>query len=640
LFQFRRLQTRILVFFLSLLFTLLSIIFYNVDAANIRNARYHINEALELTVETFHATLNTRRERLLEKVRLLSSDFAFKQAFATNDHGTILSALENHQARVGANVMMLLDFENNTVIANTLHPEQTGTRFRHKHLIKTALNSDTGEIASIETINQEVFQLVIVPLFAPQPAAWIVIGFTIGDSFSHQIQQTTKTHVSLARKSLQDISIFASTLSTKIKASLRNNQKIDWSVKNETIPITINSEEYIILLVDLKNSPSSNLIAILQRSMTEAMTPYLSLRTKFIIIFSVSLVLALAGSIAIARSVTRPVQSLMSGANRIREGDYSTPVKIKQKDELGHLSHSINQAMKGLADRKHIRGLLGKVVSPAIAEELLRKEIELGGEEREVTTLFSDVRSFTSFCEKRNPKEILSLLNIYLTRISAVIDQHGGVVDKYIGDAVMALFGAPLKTDQDPENSVLAALAMQSALKELNTEFAHKNQPQLVMGIGINTGKVVVGNMGSETRLNYTVIGDNVNLASRLEGITKIYGVGIIVSESTKLACHSIEFLELDKVRVKGKEQTVTIYQPLGQRIRLSNSDIEMSNLYHQALQHYRQQHWLEAKSRLQGLYQRVPSCMLFQIYLGRIDEFIQHPPPANWDGTTNLETK
>ena len=640
MFQFRRLQTRILVFFLSLLFTLLSIIFYNVDAANIRNARYHINEALELTVETFHATLNTRRERLLEKVRLLSSDFAFKQAFATNDHGTILSALENHQARVGANVMMLLDFENNTVIANTLHPEQTGTRFRHKHLIKTALNSDTGEIASIETINQEVFQLVIVPLFAPQPAAWIVIGFTIGDSFSHQIQQTTKTHVSLARKSLQDISIFASTLSTKIKASLRNNQKIDWSVKNETIPITINSEEYIILLVDLKNSPSSNLIAILQRSMTEAMTPYLSLRTKFIIIFSVSFVLALAGSIAIARSVTRPVQSLMSGANRIREGDYSTPVKIKQKDELGHLSHSINQAMEGLADRKHIRGLLGKVVSPAIAEELLRKEIELGGEEREVTTLFSDVRSFTLFCESRNPKEILSLLNIYLTRISTVIDQHGGVVDKYIGDAVMALFGAPLKTDRDPENAVLAALAMQAALKSLNAEFAKNNQPQLAMGIGINTGKVVVGNMGSETRLNYTVIGDNVNLASRLEGITKIYGVDTVVSESTKEGCHSIQFLELDKVRVKGKTQPVTIYQPLGQHTHLSSTDTIMAERYHQALYHYQQQRWSDAKKLFAELYQTNPSYPLFKLYLTRIDSFILQPPPVTWDGTTTFETK
>ncbi len=175
----------------------------------------------------------------------------------------------------------------------------------------------------------------------------------------------------------------------------------------------------------------------------------------------------------------------------------------------------------GLAERDRVRDLLGKVVSPEVAAELLRKDVTLGGEEREVTVLFSDLRNFTSMSERLTPQEMLGILNRYFTRMDGIIEKHGGVVDKHMGDGLMALFGAPLANPDDADRAMKAALEMSEALDDLNWKWQKRGLPAIGVGIGINTDVVVAGNMGSETRLNYTVIGDGVNLASRLEGLTK-----------------------------------------------------------------------------------------------------------------------
>ena len=223
----------------------------------------------------------------------------------------------------------------------------------------------------------------------------------------------------------------------------------------------------------------------------------------------------------IARGVSRPVLQLAEGAREIAAGNYQHRVELKQEDELGSLAASFNQMSEGLAERDRVRDLLGKVVSPEVAAELLRKEVALGGEERQVTVLFSDLRNFTSMSEALSPQEMLGILNHYFTRMGAIVEKHGGVVDKYMGDALMALFGAPLGNPDDADRAMKTALEMTEALDDLNRQWHKRGLPTIGVGIGINTDVVVAGNMGSETRLNYTVIGDGVNLASRLEGLTK-----------------------------------------------------------------------------------------------------------------------
>ena len=212
---------------------------------------------------------------------------------------------------------------------------------------------------------------------------------------------------------------------------------------------------------------------------------------------------------------------LASGAREIAAGNYNHRVELKQEDEIGSLAASFNQMSAGLAERDRVRDLLGKVVSPAIASELLRKKVTLGGEQREVTVLFSDLRNFTRMSEAIGPEEMLAILNHYFTRMASVVEKHGGVVDKYVGDALMALFGAPVASADDADRALRAALEMTTALDELNQQWHRRGLPTVGAGIGINTGVVVAGNMGSEKRLNYTVIGDGVNLAYRLEELRR-----------------------------------------------------------------------------------------------------------------------
>lgn len=221
----------------------------------------------------------------------------------------------------------------------------------------------------------------------------------------------------------------------------------------------------------------------------------------------------------------------------------------------------------GLAERDKVRDLLGKVTSPAIAAELTRRKLQLGGEEKKVTILFSDLRNFTPLSEALEPAELLEVLNAYLTSMSQVVDRHGGVIDKYIGDALMALFGAPLEMPDQVVQALDTAVEMRAALAELNQRLFRGRGFSLDFGVGIHTANVVAGNIGSPQRYNYTVIGDGVNVASRLQTLTRdpAYDTDIIVSDTTlRESTASFRTRSLGEVPVKGKQQPVLIHALLG----------------------------------------------------------------------------
>ena len=273
---------------------------------------------------------------------------------------------------------------------------------------------------------------------------------------------------------------------------------------------------------------------------------------------------ALSGFI-FARGVSQPVQELAEHTKHIAAGDYERRIELRRDDELGRLATAFNEMSAGLAERDRVRDLLDKNVSPEVAAQLMRDGAALGGQEREVTILFADLRGFTTLSEKLSPPELLALLNRYLDRMSAAIEAQGGVIDKFIGDEIMALFGAPVAQGDAADRALAAALAMQRALAELNRELAAEGRAPLHVGTGINTARVVAGNIGSHRRLNYSVIGDGVNVAARLQTETRKpeHRTDIITSRATLDArrdSSAVATRPLGTVQVKGRNEPVEIF--------------------------------------------------------------------------------
>jgi adenylate cyclase len=292
--------------------------------------------------------------------------------------------------------------------------------------------------------------------------------------------------------------------------------------------------------------------------------------------------------------------------------------------------------------KRQITGLFGQYVPPELVDEMSAnpENFSMEGESREMTVLFSDVRGFTTISEGLSPKELSKLMNEYMTPMTRIIHKHRGTIDKYIGDAIMAFWGAPVRDPDHARNAVLAGLEMQATLAVLRPQFIERGWPEVKIGVGINTGVMSVGNMGSEFRMAYTVMGDAVNLGSRLEGITKQYGVGFIISESTQRAVPEVLCRELDRVRVKGKDEPVVIYEPLGLREQVEKSVESELQLFEEALKLYRAQNWDMAEMQLLNLQKAAPDCMLYQLYLERIAHFRTEPPEADWDGVFVFHTK
>ncbi|MFH2140097.1 MAG: adenylate/guanylate cyclase domain-containing protein [Pseudomonadota bacterium] len=292
--------------------------------------------------------------------------------------------------------------------------------------------------------------------------------------------------------------------------------------------------------------------------------------------------------------------------------------------------------------KRQITGLFGQYVPGELVDEMAKRpeSVSMEGDSREMTILFSDVRSFTTISEGLDPKELSQLMNEFLTPLSRVIYKQRGTIDKYMGDCIMAFWGAPLPDPDHAHHAVLAGMEMQRALNELQPQFKVKGWPEIHIGVGVNTGRVSVGNMGSEVRVAYTVMGDAVNLASRLEGITKEYGVLMLVGETTKQATPQIVYREVDMVRVKGKEHPVAIFEPHGLVGEVGKEKLDEIKLFHQALRTYRKQDWDKADLELLSLQNMSPDCKLYRVYAERVTYYRNNPPGDDWDGAFTFKTK
>ena len=300
-------------------------------------------------------------------------------------------------------------------------------------------------------------------------------------------------------------------------------------------------------------------------------------------------------------------------------------------------------------NKRSITKLFGHYVPPEVVSEMARQpdDVTLEGQAREMTVLFSDVRGFTSMSEGLEPKELSTLMNELLTPMTQAIHDNRGTIDKYMGDAIMAFWGAPLAHTDHAHAGIETAHSMIRGLFEMNKEFAGRGWPKIKLGVGVNTGTMNVGNMGSEFRMAYTVLGDAVNLGSRLEGLTKNYGVSIVVGETTRSAAPDFSFLELDRVRVKGRDEAVGIYEPLALSSEISEAENDFRIQFHKALVLYWAQQWDEAEAILRKLAAAAaaPDSVdwhgaLYEVYLRRIEDYRRSPPGPNWDGVFTHQSK
>ena len=292
--------------------------------------------------------------------------------------------------------------------------------------------------------------------------------------------------------------------------------------------------------------------------------------------------------------------------------------------------------------RRLMSGLFGTYVPKELVAEMSKnpEEYSMRGESRDMTVLFSDVRDFTSISEGLTPEGLKDMMNAYLTEMTEVIQEKRGTIDKYIGDAIMAFWGAPLSDPEHAIHGVDAALAMQKRIRGMDTDFVKRGWPLLHIGVGLNCGEMNVGDMGSKFRRAYTVMGDSVNIASRLEGLTKEYGIGILVTENIVKAAQGFVYRETDKVVVKGRQEGLSIYEPIGKVGEVGETQLQEIDRFHKALELYRKQRWDEAETLLKSLAAAAPESKLYKLYLKRIAHFRENPPGVAWNGLWVFTTK
>ena len=337
----------------------------------------------------------------------------------------------------------------------------------------------------------------------------------------------------------------------------------------------------------------------------------------------------------------REVKFVREAGEAIPLGITSSLLRDEHGEEYGVVS--VFSDLREAKKRQFLQETLTRYVTRQVVDLILEdpENIILDGEEREASVLFCDIRGFTTFSETMMPKELVQMLREYFSLMVDAVFSQQGTVDKFIGDCIMAIFGAPTPQADHAERAARTALAMRDAVEAFNETRLQDGLEPIQIGVGINTGNVVVGNIGSEQRLEYTAIGDAVNLASRLEGINKQYGTCIIISESSALQLSDAVILrELDEVRVKGKREPVKIYEVMGIRDEIPARLKSARLTFMQGIRFYKERAWDLARQEFQQVLEELTDDTPSRVYIERCRVYTQNPPPENWDGVFEMTTK
>ena len=351
----------------------------------------------------------------------------------------------------------------------------------------------------------------------------------------------------------------------------------------------------------------------------------------------------------VSSGISRPVRQLLEGTRDIEAGRLDRPISVNTRDEIGELTAAFNRMVEQLRRNEQIRETFGRYFDPKIVAGIVDQHGRVGteGQRQVMTVLFCDMKGFTHLSEGVTPQGLVKIMNFYLSTMSEPIREHRGIIDKYIGDAIMAYWGAPFV--EESEHARLACLAAAGMIDRVTT--LRKELPEILgvrsipmecdIRIGIATGEVLAGSMGSKFMMSYTIMGDKVNLASRLEVANKEYGTRSLVSETTIAAAgDAVEAREIDRLVVLGQTRPQAVFEVLGKQGALTANQVALRNCYAEGLAAYRARRWEEARNAFNAALEAAPDDGPSLTLLGRIEKLESNPPPSDWDGAWQMDHK
>jgi adenylate cyclase len=589
------LRTKIFIAFSVLILAVLLATLGLTQLVVTRSAEETLGRELQTTGQVFESLMKERAARLQTNSTLLASDFALKRVIATHfdpvnyDPATLASAGLSYRERIGVELVWMTD-EAGLLLAASPANRRVNQSIAQLSPLSQALQTEEATTAVVQ-IDDGLYQLVAVPVFAPDVIGFLLLGQAIDDSVAARLKADTGSEITF----LTPTRVFASSWASP-RRKLLVTSRLQPAAPSQSAPhaahgwpwmdtpglreagtaqrnaphgrpqpylATIDGERFLSVAEPIAaNLPQ--LRALVQGSYDRALAPLHALQWRILLIGIVALTGALLVGISLAAGIIKPVRTLVGAMHRVLRGDLRHHAQVDRGDEIGFLARSFNEMVDGLREREHIKNTFGRFVSRDVAEAVLDGRVPLGGERLDVSILFQDIRGFTALSEQLDPAALLRVLNQLFTEVVAAVEAEGGMVKQFTGDGVMALFGAPQALPDHCERAVRAAVGIVSRLENVNHLLRSQGVPALQIGVGVHTGAVVAGLIGPDERVEYGVVGEPVNLASRVEGLTRDLAATILVSKD--IAAHlGPQFLlgRAALLPVKGRAQPVQVVEVL-----------------------------------------------------------------------------
>ena len=640
------LRGKIFAAFFGILVLLMGGTIYYTNSQTTEFQTTQITSQLRSTRIGFDRKFEIERASLLKLVRTITSNQKYR-SFLQQVKDNYFSFAEEISFDTQADLVFVID-EDMAVRGASTWPELLNVdREKHLELVSAQIEEphvddllidilDEGEeISRVLTFGDELMNTVNVPLkesLSDDYALGVVsVGILIDDEWVNDLLDDAGSSVSVVFH-IEGRPVASNAPPDRARALLEAAR-----AGGGDESFIFEQERYIGLTgeFDKAGRPAGYLFVA---SLDKAMAPFVSLQWKIFALGVAALGVGLVVILFLTGRIVQPIRMLVQGTKEILEGNYDYTVNNRSRDEVGQLARAFNEMSGGLKEKEQIRNLFGKYVHPSIVADIMEdpEHLQQQGTRRIQTLLFSDIKDFTTISEGMNAEELVGFLNEYLGAMAAQIAGNDGILDKYLGDGIMAFWGPPLTKGNHAELACNAAIGMQAVLIGMREGWHARGLPPIHVRIGVATGEVIVGNIGCDQAQDYTCIGDTVNLAARLEGVNKVYGTRIIIDETTlDLIDDRYRVRELDTVRVKGREGGTRIFELLGAPSGEASEPQEHYRCYAEALALYRAGGFADALKGFQSLGDDTAALVMAEA----CDELIAQPP-ENWDGIHTMTAK